>query len=256
MRRFVGKKVFISGGATGIGRATALLFAEQGAEVTIFDQDIENGQKSIQEILELDAGGRGIFISGNLLYPVEVERSIEQSLNTFGGIDILINNAGVESPYSVHEIPVEEWDRVMATNLRGMYLMAKAVIPIMQKSGGGAIVNTASISGLLGWPLSAAYCASKGGVIQLTKQMAVDYARDNIRVNCIAPGTTLTPLIERIFQKESDPEEAKRQIAQRHPLGRFAQPEEIAQAILFLASDDASFITGAVLPVDGGYTAK
>ncbi len=254
MRRFVGKKVFISGGATGIGRATALLFAEQGAEVTIFDQDIENGQKSIQEIL--DAGGRGIFISGNLLYPVEVERSIEQSLNTFGGIDILINNAGVESPYSVHEIPVEEWDRVMATNLRGMYLMAKAVIPIMQKSGGGAIVNTASISGLLGWPLSAAYCASKGGVIQLTKQMAVDYARDNIRVNCIAPGTTLTPLIERIFQKESDPEEAKRQIAQRHPLGRFAQPEEIAQAILFLASDDASFITGAVLPVDGGYTAK
>lgn len=254
MRRFVGKKVFISGGATGIGRATALLFAEQGAEVTIFDQDIENGQKSIQEIL--DAGGRGIFISGNLLYPVEVERSIEQSLNTFGGIDILINNAGVESPYSVHEIPVEEWDRVMATNLRGMYLMAKAVIPIMQKSGGGAIVNTASISGLLGWPFSAAYCASKGGVIQLTKQMAVDYARDNIRVNCIAPGTTLTPLIERIFQKESDPEEAKRQIAQRHPLGRFAQPEEIAQAILFLASDDASFITGAVLPVDGGYTAK
>ena len=153
-------------------------------------------------------------------------------------------------------MPVVEWDRGLAIKLRGMYLMAKAVIPIMKKSGGGAVVNTASISGLLGWPLSAAYCASKGGVIQLTKQMAVDYAQDNIRVNCIAPGTTLTPLIERIFQQESDPEEAKRQIAQKHPLGRFAQPEEIAQAILFLASDDASFITGAVLPVDGGYTAK
>ena len=254
MRRFAGKKVFISGGATGIGKATAVLFAEQGAVVTIFDRDIENGEKCLQKIL--NSGGRGIFTSGNLIYPEEVEKAVEQSWHTFGGIDILINNAGVESPYSVHEMPVEEWDRVLAINLRGMYLMAKAVIPIMKKSGGGAIVNTASISGLLGWPLSAAYCASKGGVIQLTKQMAVDYAQDNIRVNCIAPGTTLTPLIERIFQQESDPEEAKRQIAQRHPLGRFAQPEEIAQAILFLASDDASFITGAVLPVDGGYTAK
>jgi NAD(P)-dependent dehydrogenase (short-subunit alcohol dehydrogenase family) len=232
----------------------ALLFAQQGAIVTIFDRDIENGEKCLQKIL--DGGGRGIFISGNLIYPEEIEKAIDQSLKTYGGIDILINNAGVESPYSVHEMPIEEWDRVMAVNLRGMYLMAKAVIPIMKKSGGGAIVNTASISGLLGWPISAAYCASKGGVIQLTKQMAVDYAQDNIRVNCIAPGTTLTPLIERIFQQESEPEKAKQQISQMHPLGRFAQPEEIAQAILFLASEDASFITGAVLPVDGGYTAK
>jgi len=254
MKKFAGKKVFISGGATGIGRAAAFLFARQGAVVTIFDWDVDNGEKCIQEILA--AGGNGIFLSGNLIYPDEVEKAVEQSLNAFGGIDILINNAGVESSYSVHEMPVEEWDRVMAVNLRGMYLMAKAVIPIMKKSGGGAIVNTASISGLVGWPLSAAYCASKGGVIQLTKQMAVDYARDNIRVNCVAPGTTLTPLIERLFQQESDPEQAKQQIARMHPLGRFARPEEIAQAILFLASEDASFITGAVLPVDGGYTAK
>ncbi len=254
MKRFANKKVFISGGATGIGEAAVLLFAQQGAIVTIFDRDIENGEKCLQKVL--DGGGRGIFISGNLIYPEEIEKAIDQSLKTYGGIDILINNAGVESPYSVHEMPIEEWDRVMAVNLRGMYLMAKAVIPIMKKSGGGAIVNTASISGLLGWPISAAYCASKGGVIQLTKQMAVDYAQDNIRVNCIAPGTTLTPLIERIFQQESEPEKAKQQISQMHPLGRFAQPEEIAQAILFLASEDASFITGAVLPVDGGYTAK
>jgi dihydroanticapsin dehydrogenase len=254
MKRFANKKVFISGGATGIGEAAVLLFAQQGAIVTIFDRDIENGEKCLQKIL--DSGGRGIFISGNLIYPEEIEKAIDQSLKTYGGIDILINNAGVESPYSVHEMPIEEWDRVMAVNLRGMYLMAKAVIPIMKKSGGGAIINTASISGLLGWPISAAYCASKGGVIQLTKQMAVDYAQDNIRVNCIAPGTTLTPLIERIFQQESEPEKAKQQISQMHPLGRFAQPEEIAQAILFLASEDASFITGAVLPVDGGYTAK
>lgn len=254
MMKFEDKKVFISGGATGIGQATALLFAHQGAIVTIFDRDSENGEKCLKKIL--NSGGRGIFIFGNLIYPDDVEKAVKQSSHTFGGIDILINNAGVESPYSVHEMPIEEWDRVMAVNLRGMYLMAKAVIPIMKKSGGGAIVNTASISGLLGWPVSAAYCASKGGVIQLTKQMAVDYAQDNIRVNCVAPGTTLTPLIERIFQQEPEPEKAKQKISQMHPLGRFAQPEEIAQAILFLASEDASFITGAVLPVDGGYTAK
>ena len=234
MKRFANKKVFISGGATGIGEVAALLFAQQGAIVTIFDRDIENGEKCLQKVL--DGGGRGIFISGNLIYPEEIEKAIDQSLKTYGGIDILINNAGVESPYSVHEMPIEEWDRVMAVNLRGMYLMAKAVIPIMKKSGGGAIVNTASISGLLGWPISAAYCASKGGVIQLTKQMAVDYAQDNIRVNCIAPGTTLTPLIERIFQQEPEPEKAKQQISQMHPLGRFAQPEEIAQ---FFQHEDA-----------------
>src|SRR5690554_6453924 len=135
MMKFADKKVFISGGATGIGQATALLFAHQGAIVTIFDRDSENGEKCLKKIL--NSGGRGIFIFGNLIYPDDVEKAVKQSSHTFGGIDILINNAGVESSYSVHEMPIEEWDRVMAVNLRGMYLMAKAVIPIMKKSGGG-----------------------------------------------------------------------------------------------------------------------
>ena len=251
MKKFAGRKFSFQEGNRH-WKSCCIFICSAGAVVTIFDWDVDNGEVYTGNI---GCGWQWNFLSGNLIYPDEVEKAVEQSLNAFGGIDILINNAGVESSYSVHEMPVEEWDRVMAVNLRGMYLRAKAVIPIMKKSGGGAIVNTASISGLVGWPLSAAYCASKGGVIQLTKQMAVDYARDNIRVNCVAPGTTLTPLIERLFQQESDPEQAKQRVAQMHPLGRFAQPEEIAQAI-FLASEDASFITGAVLPVDGGYTAK
>ncbi len=150
----------------------------------------------------------------------------------------------------------EEWDRVLDVNLKGMYLMSKYVLPRMMESRRGSIVNTSSISGLLGWPDSSAYCASKGGVILLTKEMAVEYGSYNIRVNCICPGTTLTPMIERLLSLENNPVESAESIKRMHPLGRFASPDEIAMAILFLASDEASFITGAVLPVDGGYTAK
>jgi NAD(P)-dependent dehydrogenase (short-subunit alcohol dehydrogenase family) len=137
-----------------------------------------------------------------------------------------------------------------------MFLVSRQVLPVMMRQGRGAVVNTSSISGLLGWPGSAAYCASKGGVIALTRQMAVDYAPHGIRVNCICPGSTLTPMIERLFGVEKDPEASRRSIEAMHPLGRLARPEEIAEAALFLASEEASFITGAALPVDGGYTAK
>jgi NAD(P)-dependent dehydrogenase (short-subunit alcohol dehydrogenase family) len=174
----------------------------------------------------------------------------------FGRIDVLVNNAGVEHSAPLDQTTEADWDRVLGVNLKGTFLLSRQVLPVMMKRGKGAVVNVASISGLLGWPAYAAYCASKGGVVQLTRQMAVDYAPHGIRVNCICPGTTLTPLAERLFQQEQDPESVQATIAARHPLGRFARPEEIAQAVLFLASEEASFITGAILPVDGGYTAK
>jgi dihydroanticapsin dehydrogenase len=171
-------------------------------------------------------------------------------------VDVLVNNAGVEHAAALHETAEEDWDRVVGVNLKGVFLLSRQVLPIMMRAGGGVVVNIGSISGLMGRPACAAYSASKGGVVQLSRQMAVDYAPYNIRVNCVCPGTTSTPLVERLLAQDSDPLAAREAMASRHPLGRFARPEEIAEAILFLASEGASFITGAVLPVDGGYTAK
>ncbi|MBN2551750.1 MAG: SDR family oxidoreductase, partial [Spirochaetales bacterium] len=218
------------------------------------DVDAEAGRETIERIT--DAGGRGILLTADVTSTSDINGAVEKVRSTHGRIDVLFNNAGIELSRPVHQTSEQEWDRVMSVNLKGMFVVSKAVLPVMMEHKRGSIVNTSSISGVLGWPAYAAYSTSKGGVVQLTRQMAVDYAPYNIRVNCICPGTTLTPLIERLFQLEEDPEEAKRIIAGRHPLGRFARPEEIAQAVLFLASEEASFITGAVLPVDGGYTAK
>jgi NAD(P)-dependent dehydrogenase (short-subunit alcohol dehydrogenase family) len=244
----------VTGGGSGIGQATALQFAAEGAVVGIIDVDAGAGRETIQRITA--EGGRGTLLPADVSSPSEITRAIEKVRSEHGRIDVLFNNAGIELSRPLHQTSEQEWDRVMAVNLKGMFIASKAVLPVMMEQKSGAIVNTSSISGVLGWPAYAAYSTSKGGVVQLTRQMAVDYAPYNIRVNCICPGTTLTPLIERLFQLEEDPEEAKKLIAARHPLGRFAQPDEIARVVLFLASDEASFITGAALPVDGGYTAK
>jgi dihydroanticapsin dehydrogenase len=254
MRRFIGKVALISGAGSGIGRAAALLFAAEGAVVGVIDIDPAGGGQTLELINS--QGGEGALLPVDVTSAAKVCRAIEKIESEYGRIDVLFNNAGIELSRPLHQTTEQEWDRVLAVNLKGMFLLAKAVLPIMMRQKSGAIVNTSSISGILGWPAYAAYSTSKGGVIQLTRQMAVDYAPYNIRVNCIGPGTTLTPLIERLFELEKDPETAKKVIAARHPLGRFAQPEEIAQAVLFLTSEEASFITGAALPVDGGYTAK
>jgi NAD(P)-dependent dehydrogenase (short-subunit alcohol dehydrogenase family) len=254
MKRFEGQIAVVTGGGSGIGQAACVLFAREGAGVAVIDRD---AAVAAQTVAAVEAEGEhGLVVELDVARADAIPRGVETILTRFGQVDVLFNNAGLEHTGRLHEVTEEDWDRVMAVNLKGMFLLSKALLPGMMARKRGSIVNTSSISGLLGWPSYAAYCASKGGVVQLTRQMAVDYAPFGIRVNCICPGTTLTPLVERLFAQEADPEASRSLIAARHPLGRFAQPEEIAQAVVFLASEEASFITGAVLPVDGGYTAK
>jgi dihydroanticapsin dehydrogenase len=174
----------------------------------------------------------------------------------FGAIHVLVNNAGVEHSAPLHETAEEDWDRVLGLNLKGLFLLSRQVLPIMMRAGGGAVVNIGSTSSLRGRPACAAYSAAMGGVAQLTRQMALDYAPFNIRVNCVCPDIDAPSSAEASLEQESDSSPSRQDISSRHPLGRFARPEEIAEAILFLASEEASFITGAVLPVDGGYSAK
>jgi len=254
VKRFQDRVILVSGGGSGIGQAAALAFAREGGRVVVFERGREAARRF--ETLLGEQGLEGHSLTVDVSRARDVQRGVAAVTIRYGAIHVLVNNAGVEHTATLHETAEEDWDRVLGVNLKGVFLLSRQVLPVMVRAGGGAVVNLGSISGLLGWPAYAAYAASKGGVIQLSRQMAVDYARHNIRVNCVCPGTTWTPLVERLFAQEGDPEAAKAAIAARHPLGRFARPEEIAEAILFLASEEASFITGVVLPVDGGYTAK
>ena len=254
MKACEGKVTVITGAGSGIGRATATLFARECDAVAVIDVNEESGRITEKTIRK--NGDKAFFYMASVESESSVSRCVKQIENEFGRIDILINNAGIELSRSVVNTTEAEWDAVMGVNIKGMFLMCRKVLPLMVANKSGSVVNISSISGLLGWPESAAYCASKGGVIQLTRQMAVDYARYNIRINCVCPGTTMTPMIDRLLGSGKDRTESEKRIASMHPLGRFAQPEEIARAVLFLASPEASFITGAVLPVDGGYTAK
>ncbi len=245
-----GKVAVITGAASGIGRATAHLFAQAGASVAALDVQEDRGEAVAVEIV--DGGGSARFYRCDVTQSNSCKETVESVLETFGGLHFLVNAAGVIQRGSVLETSEAEWDRTMAVNLKGIFLISKFALLHMIDSGGGAIVNIASGWGLAGGRRAASYCTSKGGVVLLTKAMALDHASDNVRVNCVCPGDTDTPMLHSEASQLGIPYKEFMADAADRPMGRIGTPEEVAWSVLFLASDAASYITGATLVVDGG----
>ena len=248
-----GKRALITGGASGIGRAAALLFAREGAAVAVADLNETGGQAIVDQIQ--DEGGKAVFIYCDVTQADDCRRTVEQTVAEFGGLDVLFNNAGIIRRATVVDADEADWDWVMTVNVKSIFLMCKYAVPVLAAAGGGAIVNTASGWGLVGGQKAAAYCASKGAVVLLTKAMALDHGPQGIRVNCICPGDTDTAMLRQEAAQLGEPVDRFLADSAQRPLGRLGRPEEIAQAALYLASDAASFVTGAALVVDGGGTA-
>ena len=252
------KVALITGAGSGIGKAIAIAYAQEGASVGVnFYRNAVGVGETLSEIN--DCLAEGILLGGDVSSEQDVKRIVEDIIGKFGKIDIVVNNSGIgasNSPDRVVDILPEDWDRAMAVNLKSIMLIGKYVIPHMIENDGGVIVNISSIRGLLGNPNLASYCASKGGVSLLTKEMALDYAKDGIRVNSIAPGFISSEMFESYIAKQEFPEKALKDFENMAPLKRIGLPAEIADAAVFLAGPDSSFITGVVLPVDGGYTAN
>ena len=244
------KVALITGGASGIGRATALLFGREGATVVIVDLDEAGGRAAAKEIIA--DGGDAVFDHADVTRATDCQRVLRNLKENYGGLNILFNNAGIIRRASVVELSEGDWDKVMAVNVKSIFLMSKYGVPLMEKSAGGSIINTASGWGLAAGPRAAVYCASKGAVVLLTKAMAIDHGKQNIRVNCICPGDTDTAMLrDEARQLAQNADRFLKEAAQR-PLGRVGKAEEIAQAALYLASDASSFVTGTALVVDGG----
>ena len=247
--RLKGKVAIVTGGGSGIGEATALTFAKEGARVTVADVADSAGNNTVEQIRA--SGGDGIYVHADVTSASEIQSVVRETIDNYGRLDVLFNNAGIAMRLGVAELPEEDWDRCIAINLKGAYLGSKYAIPAMIANGGGSIINTASIYGIVGGLNRAAYVASKGGIVNLTRGMALDYANNNIRVNCICPGFTDTPLIKNFVETPTK----YKALVDQHPMGRLAKPLDVAYGALYLASDESAFVTGIALPIDGGYTA-
>ena len=247
--RLKDKVAIVTGGTQGIGKSTAILFAQEGALVTVVGyKHVDEGNDIVSSIEK--NGGKAIFIKADVSSEEDVKAIVEKTVNAFGKIDTVFSNAGIILPKSTTDTSAEEWDRIMGVNLRSAFLLCKYSIPVMKENSGGSIVIDSSVNGLMAEPDIAAYCTTKAGLFGLTRSMSVDYGKDNIRVNCVAPGWIETPMNEDYFAVPGNREKA----AALHSLRKVGTPEEVANAVLFLASDEASFITGSTLTVDGGLT--
>jgi len=252
MGRLEGKVAVVTGGGGGIGRATALAFVTEGATVAVVDVAVAAGEETVEMIQH--AGGQAIFIKTDVTRAEEVKAMADRTFQTFGRLDCALNNAGISGEIvSVSRCTEESWDRMIDVNLKGVFLCMKYEIPKMLKSGGGTIVNTASVMGLVGEPGHPGYAASKHGVVGLTKSAAIFYAQAGIRINAVCPGIVHTAMVERVLAENP---ELKQTVASLTPMSRMARADEVARAVIFLCSDDASYITGHPLAVDGGWVAR
>ena len=249
-----GKVALVTGAGSGIGRAIAECFAVEGATVGALDVDRAAAARTAEALAA--RGGRATALVADVTRADEVRAAVGACVRAFGGLDILVNSAGIlGAPGRVIDSPEAEWDRLFAVNVKGPFLCAKFAVPEIARRGGGAIVNIASTAGLVGSAVLGPYSASKGAVVLMTRSMALDHAQDGIRVNCVCPGSIETPMLEATFAARptaTDRARLREEYRRRHPLGRFGQAEEVARAVLYLASEDASFVTGVALPVDGG----